>query len=329
MSGLNWFRLRMIVAPLAVMLMLTLLVGFSALQVIRQWDTTTQHLMNAPLMAGHLSEQAAHAQHMQRMQTTLRDLKNHSSRVTLTMTISLGLLGILLLVITAMDLSRLMRQLQRSRDLTHRVQEAERRRLSGELHDGVIQNLIALQRHYSPEKTDAIIQDVRRICHNLKPKILEDLGMRAALEFLAEDLTEHDCRVTFNIEAPDIEQLPEPYALPLFRIIQELFSNIRQHAEASQVTLTWVYKPDESPMLRLYVRDNGCGFTPNEQPPRSPAGDQRKQERGRGLGLSGISERASQLGGTVQIDSTPGHGSFVQVLVPVQPERRREGATRP
>ena len=131
------------------------------------------------------------------------------------------------------------------------------------------------------------------------------MGLAAAIDFLADDLHEHGVgHVAITVDRDELAKLPKRYELPIFRVIQELFSNVRQHAKAANVTLTVVYHKDESPMLRIYVRDDGVGFDP-KNPPR------------KGLGLTGIQERIHQLDGRITIESSAGHGSQIQILIPV------------
>lgn len=215
-------------------------------------------------------------------------------------------LGLFLTAITGYDLERLVKALSRSRDLNVTLQEEERRRIAQELHDGVVQDLVDLKRQYSPEKVDTLINNLRRVCHNLKPQVLDDLGLAAALEFLADDLRQFGVpKVKFNIEPDELSKLPKSYELPLFRVIQELCSNIKNHAQANQVTLALAYNPDEDRVLRGYIRDNGKGFDP-------------QKAFGKGLGLTGVQERIQQLGGKVTIESKPGAGSNFQFVIPVK-----------
>src|SRR5690606_14504581 len=127
----------------------------------------------------------------------------------------------------AWDLTRLVKALVQSRDLSTKIQEEERRRIAQDLHDGVIQEMSDLKRLYRPEKVDHIISSLRRVCHNLKPQVLDDLGLSAALDFLADDLRESGhTAVRMTVDVEGLARLPKDYELPLFRVIQELFANI-------------------------------------------------------------------------------------------------------
>ena len=262
-------------------------------------EKNRQHL--APILASPLFSLK-----LDRIDEELDLVQQYTRQVTTIVTFSMFFLGLLLMGITARDLSRLINELIRARDLNDRLQEEERRRIAQDLHDGVVQELIDLKRAYAPEKVDRLVDNIRRVCHNLKPQVLEDLGLPAALEFLAEDLRESTtCEVKVILDRDELAQLPKPYTLPLFRVVQELFSNVRRHARASKTQFTLVYDPDTH-QLRGYMQDNGQGF------------DLKTAKRG--LGLSGIQERVRQLGGRITIETAPGQGSRCQFVIPVDPE---------
>lgn len=236
----------------------------------------------------------------------LQSLQAEAKRVTQWVTISMIVLGLVLTGITAYDLDRLIQQLAHSRDLNIRLQEEERRRIAQDLHDGVVQELIDLKRNYTPDKVDAVVNNLRRVCHNLKPQVLEDLGLASALEFLADDLRQYGiAHVHINLDEAGLAQLPKHYELPLFRVIQELCSNIKHHAQASQVKITVAYNPLESRSLSASIQDNGTGF-------------ELKKVRGKGMGLTGVQERVQQMHGTLSIQSQPGQGSRFQLIIPVK-----------
>jgi signal transduction histidine kinase len=152
--------------------------------------------------------------------------------------------------------------------------------------------MVDLKREYTPQKVDTLIQSIRGICQNLKPQILLDLGLGAALESLVFDLQQSSTlHVTVSIEKEFLAQVPEPYTLPIFRITQELLNNCKRHAQATNLTLTLSYNPNESNMLRLQVHDDGKGFNPNDIQ--------------HGMGFKGIQERVQVLEGTFLVQSYP------------------------
>lgn len=236
----------------------------------------------------------------------LNNLQSKAQQVTQWVTLSMIVLGLVLTGITAYDLDRLIQKLALSRDLNIQLQEEERRRIAQDLHDGVVQELIDLKRNYTPKKVETVINNLRRVCHNLKPQILEDLGLVASLEFLADDLRQSGIEKVFlNADTIGLSCLPKHYELPLFRVLQELCSNIKHHAQASQVKITIAYTPQESPILSASVEDNGKGFNPQKTYPKS-------------MGLTGVKERIQQMGGRLHINSKAEEGSRFQFIIPVK-----------
>ena len=207
-----------------------------------------------------------------------------------------------------------------------KAQEEERKRIALELHDDTAQELVALSRkldsltssaaHLSPQDisyleelrrhTDKILDGVRRFSQDLRPSILDDLGLVPALEWLTSDLTNH-----FGI-AIGIGLFGSPYRLPpdtelvLFRIAQEALRNVWKHSEASRAWVTVEF--DEAKTI-LTVKDNGKGF---ELPKR--VGDLASTGK---LGLAGMQERAQLIGGMLTLHSEPGEGTTVTVEVPI------------
>lgn len=214
---------------------------------------------------------------------------------------------------------------QEMRRLSHQLvhaQEDERRSISRELHDEVGQMLTGLRMEFrSLSKLhgasraefetrieqgrvllDQTLQAVRDIAMGLRPSMLDDLGLDAALRWQVREFgRRHDIPVTLNLDA-DLTNLPEQHRTNLYRIVQEALTNCARHAQASSVTITIAYKNGD---LRLVVSDDGVGLSQ----PVNPGG---------GLGLIGIQERARDLGGSVRLDSSPGRGTSLAVSVPAE-----------
>ena len=206
------------------------------------------------------------------------------------------------------------------------VREEERTRISRELHDVLGQALTAmkmdvawLQKKLGPENTPLIertngmsdlinqtIQSMRKIATELRPGILDDLGLGAALDWQAQEFQNRSgIRCTLMVSPEEIPAGRE-HATAIFRIFQETLTNILRHANATSVEVALTGKEGT---IRLEVHDNGRGMpAPTGTPPRS-------------LGILGMRERAQALGGTVNIESSPGAGTTVRVTVPsaVQP----------
>lgn len=206
------------------------------------------------------------------------------------------------------------------------AQESERKRIARELHDDTIQSLIALSRHLEalgtsngpfPEATtqrvkelqDAtgdIIKRVRRFSQDLRPSILDDLGLLPTLEELTAELNrQEDLNVQFRVIGEG-RRFSSEVELTLFRIVQEALNNVRKHAEARNVVTT-VELRDSA--VKVIVEDDGKGFDPPALTDHPAAGGK--------LGLIGMHERARLLGGRLIVDSKPGRGTRVTVSVPL------------
>lgn len=202
------------------------------------------------------------------------------------------------------------------------IREEEKARVARELHDELAQSLCALKMDAlwvrdhvadAPEAVAARLTDMlamidrtvtatRRIATDLRPMMLDDLGLVPAIESLVESFTRRSgvaCKLSLDEGLP--LQLPEPYATAVFRMLQESLANVLKHASASQVQVALGKVPGG---VRLRVQDDGCGFLPTAL--RQP----------RSLGLMGLRERAQLLGGSVTLQSTPGQGTCVEVYIP-------------
>jgi PAS domain S-box-containing protein len=207
-----------------------------------------------------------------------------------------------------------------------RVQEQERGRLSRELHDGLGQALLvfklqlrAIQRKMPAEclelrreansalqYIDGIIEDIRRLSHNLSPSILEDLGLAAAIKTLCEEFKRlHDLEVLMDLD--EVEGLlPRESQINIYRIFQEALANISKHAKANRVQLAVKKKDGE---IAFAIADDGAGFNVEAVRARDAAE--------RGLGLAAMDERVRILGGTLTISSKGGEGTRITFTVSV------------
>ena len=204
----------------------------------------------------------------------------------------------------------------------HAIRESEKSRVARELHDELAQSLTALKMDANwvrdrlgdtaPAVTarinemlamlDATVAATRRIAADLRPLLLDDLGLVPAIEWLVHNFTDRtglDC----TLEASEDIELREPFATAVFRIVQESLANVAKHANASRVFV----RIDRVPgVVSLRVQDNGQGFS--LEAPRKPES----------LGLAGLRERAHLLKGSVEITSQPGIGTRVDVTLPVR-----------
>jgi PAS domain S-box-containing protein len=202
------------------------------------------------------------------------------------------------------------------------VREQEKSRIARELHDELGQALTALKidvgwlREHLAEAPGAVLAKLgamqvlldgtvaatRRISSDLRPLMLDDLGLVAACEWLAHNFQQRTgvpCELVLGAGELD---LPDPYATAVFRVLQESLTNIAKHAGASQVEAT--LERGEGTVI-LTVRDNGRGFRP---------ADPRKEGS---YGLVGLRERAFLLGGDIRIESEPGRGTYVEMRMPM------------
>jgi len=199
------------------------------------------------------------------------------------------------------------------------VREQEKSRVARELHDELAQSLTALKMdaiwlrdHLGADPAvkdkavgmlrmlDTSIASVRRIAADLRPLILDDLGLVPAIEWLAQSFTQRH-GVACELDIDESLELQEPYATAVFRIVQESLVNVAKHARA---TTARVRVAREGREIVLEVRDDGAGF------------DAAAARKPQSLGLIGLRERAQLLEGTVGIESAPGQGTRVQARIP-------------
>jgi signal transduction histidine kinase len=200
------------------------------------------------------------------------------------------------------------------------VQEAERRRLARELHDGVKQSLSAVRFRLrvmeengaeagsllrTGELLDNALKDLGRVCRNLGSSLVQDLGLEAAVRRLCREFEERT-RTPVEIEHRRFPRtLPPELGSSLYRMVQEGLANVERHAGARQV---WLRLWHRGPQLGLTLRDDGVGFDPSRI---RPAGTGTT-----GYGLGNLRERAEALGGNVGILSAPGSGTRLDIRVP-------------
>jgi len=201
------------------------------------------------------------------------------------------------------------------------TREEERRRIARELHDELGQRLTALKLELSAlkrvgepgihavrlqsmiEMVDDTVIETRRISMDLRPLMLDDLGLYAAIEWLAQD---YEKRAGLQVQLrcdplPDL--MPQKVLTALYRIVQEALTNIVRHARATRVTIVMVCTGS---FIELRVEDNGAGFP--DKPLRVPR---------KSFGLIGIRERVLMLGGELSLGNLPGGGAMMIVKLPL------------
>ncbi|MBV8271061.1 MAG: PAS domain S-box protein [Cupriavidus sp.] len=220
-------------------------------------------------------------------------------------------------------LRRSREELQQLSDSILATREEEKRRIARELHDDLGQRLSALKMDVATlgedvaecRPTDSLLDEisgmnkviddtvasVRRIASDLRPALLDELGMLPAIEWLASDFSSR-YGLEVGVDGEDTE-VPEQTAIAVFRIAQEALSNVIRHANATVVRITLT---DGADGLELRVQDNGVGWN------KKPSGSGPRKS----LGLLGIRERARLLRGTATIESDPGKGFLLIVTIP-------------
>ncbi len=206
------------------------------------------------------------------------------------------------------------------------AQEEERCRIARDLHDGIGQSLTTLligltamgqaptldaARGWAGEMSrvaSGAMDDVRRIARGLRPSVLDDLGLVAALERFARDFEQaHGIAVELRAAGLDSRRLPGVVETTLYRLVQEALTNVAKHSGAGTAR---VGVACESACVRATVEDDGSGFDREALSGGADAGS--------GLGLSGMEERAALLDGSVTIESRPGGGTVIRATIPIK-----------
>lgn len=209
-----------------------------------------------------------------------------------------------------------------------KVQEDERKRISREIHDDTVQRLWIVTNSIKSLITDklrntapqvvseletvkdtisSISTDVKRLSLDLRPGILDDLGLVPAIRWQVDQLSSEGLTEAKIVVHGNHRQLAPEITTHLFRIVQEALNNIRQHAEATQVIVTLDFNLEDT---QITIRDNGKGFEHRDTK------DISKLNR---LGLLGIQERVRLIGGILKIESKPGKGTTVTVGLTNEP----------
>jgi signal transduction histidine kinase len=229
-----------------------------------------------------------------------------------------------------------LREEQRARaymlDKTITAQEEERKRIARELHDQTSQDLAALmlsldtcalglardrpglEQHLQTAKSiaETMLENTRRLINDLRPSLLDDLGLAAAIQWYGERRLQ-SMGIALEFSSDHVEtRLPPLLETALFRITQEALTNVVRHADASVVEVTLRVEDD---IALLSISDNGRGFGE----PVTTWADAEQQ----GLGLRGMRERVATLGGEMSVESEPGRGAAITVTVPVPPHKDR------
>ena len=198
--------------------------------------------------------------------------------------------------------------------------EGEAKRIAHALHDeagqlvAVVQiSLDNLERDLAPSHSKRLLQvrlnleeienQLRQLSHELRPTILDDLGLSPALHFLADGFSKRS-RLKIRVKGSTGGRLPPRVEIALYRIVQEALTNVVRHARARQVTVV-LHRPGRK-VIHCSVQDDGAGF------------DVSTIKMGKGLGLRGIEERLKALGGSLEIKPSPAGGATLLVQIPLE-----------
>jgi signal transduction histidine kinase len=228
------------------------------------------------------------------------------------------------------------RELQQLSARLLEIEEEGRRKLSRELHDEIGQTLALLQieisnaQSLSGSQPDVVrerlrrahelagrtVQTIRNISVLLRPALLDDLGLVPALQYQLEEFSRRSGIACEFVEEHVAERLADPVKTCVYRVVQEALHNCEKHSGASKVRVAVRQLPD---CLLAEVEDNGCGFEVNQIG---------MPNRAKGLGLLGIRERVAIAGGSLVVDTAPGHGTRIALRIPLassqQPEQIKE-----
>jgi two-component system NarL family sensor kinase len=214
-----------------------------------------------------------------------------------------------------------------------RFQEDERAHLARELHDGATQTMVSAkllvesaidqlerQDRASPPALEKALagltqslNEVRRISHRLRPAMLDELGLPAALELLEREANDAGLlRVDLRVLGRDVD-LPEEVKTALFRVTQEALANVGKHAGARRVEVELGFAADG---ISLDIRDDGRGFELERV----------QLDPNRGIGLRNMRERLESIGGSFEIRAAPGVGTALRAQVPMEAIRRLAAA---
>lgn len=215
------------------------------------------------------------------------------------------------------------KQLQALSSQVLAAQEEERKRISRELHDETAQALTSLlvrlrlvegardldevrrQTAELRELTVGILEEVRKLALELRPTMLDHLGLVAALEWLSKEYAERLQMPVVFVAEGQLKRLPADTELVLYRVVQEALTNVARHADASSATVSL---KEHDNVITAAIEDDGRGFDVARV----------LENRERGLGLFGMEERVGLINGTLRIDSAPDTGTRVFIQVPVR-----------
>ena len=221
------------------------------------------------------------------------------------------------------DLQRSEQQLRELSNHMRQIREEERKSIARNIHDNLGQSLTALKidmswliKRLTDEQLPLIekanematmidqnIQTVKKLSSELRPEVLDILGLAAAIEWYADEFSQRTgIKCVLSLGEEDVA-LEEEYFVDCYRILQEALTNVSRHAGASRVRVNLKQEPDK---LIMQIRDNGKGISKKDW------------DETRSFGLMGMRERANSIGGKLEIKSNPGKGTVIKLTVPMK-----------
>jgi len=265
----------------------------------------------------------------------LNNLYSSFANILTNIVFLLSPITIVLLIKIVLELQKKDKQIYLDREKERQIylgkiietQERERQRLAEELHDESVQVLLAVASHAEFMKSDnvndlnvlkkkaewientvlGVVEELRKISVELRPKLLDTLGLIPAIRWLCER-TETENKIKVNLTIVGFTKSPllnQSIEVNLFRIIQESLRNISRHANASKIVISLEERENS---MRIVIRDNGCGFIP-------PANYSHLAVDGK-LGIIGMMERIRTLSGKFEIHSQIGKGTTLVIDIP-------------
>lgn len=281
--------------------------------------TYTSRLQLGELEKMYLSERFKTRQ-ISKSNTALRESKQQQALMAgiLIAVILIGVSAVYAMRIRSVKESQALKYKLKEKQLSQlmEAQETERQRLARELHDGIGQSLAALKMqlqlddqpkasHITVNRVNALCKEVRSLSHQMMPLALKEKGLKSAIEQLIEyGFTAAGIQVDLVTSGLN-ERLPSKVEVHLYRIMQELTTNILRHAQATEVGIQLLHQHTH---VLLIVEDNGVGFS--------------TERKTKGMGLSNIHSRLEALSGRLELQSSYTDGTYVRIAVPLSAQRR-------
>ena len=194
------------------------------------------------------------------------------------------------------------------------LNDTAQKRIANDLHDGVGQVLTALVNELAGSQlqedkqqraltlAEMALKDIRQISRLLRPPVLDDLGLKPALNWLIRQISESCAKLQISLVMPSDLELNEELQTMVFRVCQEALTNVVKYAKASEACIE-ISQDREG--LKIFISDNGAGFELSEQSQK-------------GVGLTSMQDRAASFGGMALIEAAPAQGCKISIIIPTR-----------